>query len=303
MAGTQGQKGPFETFAEGWRPRIEATLEALVPAQTQPPERLHAAMRYALFPGGKRLRPVLAMLGCEVTGGDPERVLESAAALELLHTYSLGHDDLPCMDDDALRRGRPTCHRAFDEATAVLAGDALLTLAFAAVAGGGVPAVRTLAQAAGSLGMVGGQAADLEAEGASEPGLDQVQWIHDHKTGCLIAASLVVGAQAGGGDLAGLTDLDRFGRLVGRAFQIADDCLDLTGSEQKLGKRPGQDLAAEKSTYPAVMGLFDSRKMARELVAQAEEVAATICISASSQLESRIALLRDVARFAISRVS
>ena len=151
--------------------------------------------------------------------------------------------------------------------------------------------------------MVGGQIADLEAEGAAPVDLEQVQWIHDHKTGCLISASLVVGAQAGGGDLEGLAELDRFGRLVGRAFQIADDCLDLTGSEQDLGKRPGQDAAAEKSTFPAVMGLFESQQMARQLVAQAEEVAATICNSTSSQLESRIALLRDVARFTISRDS
>lgn len=303
---TLGQEhglGGLADFAAEWRPRIEAALQSLVPATAVAPELLHAAMRYSLFPGGKRLRPILALIGCEVTNGNPDDALGPAAALELLHTYSLVHDDLPCMDDDDLRRGRTTCHRQFDEATAILAGDALLTLAFEATATGGAEAVRTLAKAAGSLGMVGGQVADLVAEGVAAPSLEQVQWIHDHKTGALIAASLVLGAQAGGGDLSGLADLERFGTLVGRAFQIADDCLDLIGSEQNLGKRPGQDLVAAKATYPAVMGLSASRELAQELVAEAEELARTICSSASGELESRIALLRDVAQFTISRVS
>ncbi|MEE2887685.1 MAG: farnesyl diphosphate synthase [Planctomycetota bacterium] len=302
-AGQEQAPGPFEAFAVEWRPRIESALERLVPPASEVPQSLHAAMRYSLFPGGKRLRPILAMIGCRVTDGNPDAALASAAALELLHTYSLVHDDLPCMDDDDLRRGRPTCHQEFDEATAILAGDALLTLAFEATASGGAAAVQTLAKAAGSLGMVGGQAADLIAEGVEDPTLEQVQWIHDHKTGALIAASLVVGAQAGGGDLSDLSNLERFGELVGRAFQIVDDCLDLTGSEQNLGKRPGQDLVAAKATYPAVMGLSASQELAQELVVEAEELARTICSSASGELESRVALLRDVAQFTISRVS
>lgn len=294
---------PFEDFIAQWRPRIESTLQSLVPSVSAEPTQLHTAMRYALFPGGKRLRPILAVLGCQVTGGDPEKMLDAAAAIELLHTYSLVHDDLPCMDDDDLRRGRPTCHQQFDEATAVLVGDALLTLAFEASSTGGAAAVRTLARAAGSLGMVGGQAADLAAEGLEKPTLAQVQWIHDHKTGALITASLVLGAEAGGGDLSRLAGLERYGMLVGRAFQIVDDCLDLTGSEQNLGKRPGQDLAAAKSTYPAVMGLSASHARARELVAEAQELASTFWSSGSGGLESNIALLRDAADFTVSRVS
>jgi geranylgeranyl diphosphate synthase type II len=294
---------PFDAFAAHWRPQVESVLQEVAPVASQPPARLHEAMRYALFPGGKRLRPILAVLGCQVTAGDAGKILPAAASLELLHTYSLVHDDLPCMDDDDLRRGRPTCHKEFGEALAILAGDALLTLAFELVAEGGVAAVQTLGQAAGSLGMVGGQLADLEAEGLPEPTLEQLQWIHDHKTGALITASLVIGAQAGGGDLSALAALERYGHLVGRAFQIADDCLDLTGSEQNLGKRPGQDLAASKLTYPAVMGLSASQELARQLVEEAQEVARTICSSGASQLESNIALLRDAAEFTISRVS
>lgn len=299
----ENQQSSFEVFASQWRPQIESVLQELIPPSSQEPMRLHQAMRYVLFPGGKRLRPILGVLGCQVTGGDPAKVLAAASSLELLHTYSLVHDDLPCMDDDDLRRGRATCHKEFGEALAILAGDALLTLAFEVVADGGVAAVKTLGQAAGSLGMVGGQLADLEAEGLRQPTLEQLQWIHDHKTGALITASLVVGAQAGGGDLSALPALERYGHLVGRAFQIADDCLDLTGSEQNLGKRPGQDLAASKLTYPAVMGLSASHELARELVEEAQEVARTICYSGVSQLESNIALLRDAAVFTISRVS
>jgi geranylgeranyl diphosphate synthase, type II len=299
---TTHDRSAFTKFVAAWGPRVEATLEAVSPGADSPPMRLHEAMRYVLFPGGKRLRPMLALIGCEVTGGDPERALPAAAAIELLHSYSLVHDDLPCMDDDDLRRGRPTCHKVYGEALAVLVGDALLTLAFEVVADGGTAAVQTLARAAGSVGMVGGQVADLESEGTA---LDEarVAWIHDHKTAALIRASLLVGAHAGGGDLTTLSELAAYGDLVGRAFQIADDCLDLTGTEKNLGKRPGQDLAASKLTYPAVMGLSASRDTAQALVHQAEQLALAICSWAPQPLESARRLLCDAARFTVSRGS
>ena len=258
---------PFASFAAEVRPQVEAALEQLLPPVTIEPTALHSAMRHAMFPGGKRLRPLLAMIGCRVTGGDAAAAVLPAASTECLHTYSLIHDDLPCMDDDELRRGRPTCHIAFGEAMAVLAGDALQALAFEAVASGGPDAVRALARAAGCMGMVGGQVSDMEAEGGDAEALtvEQVRWIHDRKTGALITGSLEIGALAGGGRRQGLEALREYGRLIGRAFQIADDCLDLTGEAGDLGKRPGQDLAAGKLTYPAVLGLERSLQEAVEL--------------------------------------
>ncbi len=192
--------GPFRSFVAEWAEAVEARLDALLPAAAVAPEQLHQGMRYVMFPGGKRLRPMLALLAARVTGGRPERALDAAAALELLHTYSLVHDDLPCMDDDDLRRGRPTCHQVYGEANALLVGDALLTLALEVVASAGGAAVICLARAAGSLGMVGGQVGDLEAAGRLSEQLSSaerraaLEWIHDRKTGALITASLEVGA-------------------------------------------------------------------------------------------------------------
>ncbi len=302
----------FKAFAADWLPQVEAALEECLPKDHQPPQTLHQAMRYAMFPGGKRLRPLLALLGCQATGGDVSRAMQPAAALELLHTYSLVHDDLPCMDDDDLRRGRPTVHKVYGEAMGVLVGDALLTLAFQAVAAGGSQAVEVLALAAGSLGMVGGQAADLAAEGqlgqqGETDDLQQLQWIHDHKTGDLIVASLLVGALAGAGAgaQASLPALRRYGSLVGRAFQVADDCLDLTAAVEDLGKQPGQDLQADKLTYPAVMGLSASLQEAQRLAQAAVAEVPAIC-SWSSQagvLDSAGALLQDVAVYTVARGS
>lgn len=280
------------------RLRVEAALEQLLPKATAEPTALHRAMRHAMFPGGKRLRPVLAMLGCRVTGGDLTAAVLPAAATECVHTYSLIHDDLPCMDDDELRRGRPTCHIAFGEAMAVLAGDALQALAFEAVAQGGPEAVLVLARAAGCQGMVGGQVADVEAEGglAEAVSVEQVQWIHDRKTGALITASLEIGALAGGGELASLPALREYGRLIGRAFQIADDCLDVTGAAADLGKRPGQDAAAGKLTFPAVLGLERSLEEARRLSERAAALAPEICgAGGRSGLDVEIDLLQDTA--------
>ena len=305
----------FRAWAASWLPRVEDALDRLLPQASQAPTALHEAMRYAMFPGGKRLRPMLALLGCQATGGDAARALVPAAAIECLHTYSLVHDDLPCMDDDDLRRGRATCHKVYGEATALLVGDALLTLAFEGVAQGGGQAVACLARAAGSLGMVGGQMADLEAEGAGgERTLERVAWIHDRKTGALITASLVVGALAGTPPEDGalphdlLDQLVAYGDRVGRAFQIADDCLDLTGAAADLGKNPGADLALQKLTWPAVAGLETSLATARALAQEASALAPGIVSRAArwrprpdAELDAAVGLLQDVAQYTIAR--
>ena len=287
----------FASFADRARALVEAELERLLPRPDAQPAVLHQAMRHAMFPGGKRLRPVLALLGCRATGGDEGRAVSAAASTECLHTYSLIHDDLPCMDDDELRRGRPTCHVVFGEAMAVLAGDALQALAFEAVASAGAEATAALARAAGCLGMVGGQVGDMEAEGGqtASPSLEHVQWIHDRKTGALITASLEIGAFAGGGSPAGIDALREYGRLLGRAFQIADDCLDLTGAASELGKQPGQDLAAGKLTYPAIIGLEESLAEARRLSEAAAGLAPAVCSGLETGLDEAISLLQDTA--------
>jgi geranylgeranyl diphosphate synthase type II len=295
----------LQQFAAPWLPRIEAELARLVPAEDRPPAALHRAMRYALFPGGKRLRPVLALLGTHCAGADPARALGAAAALELVHTYSLVHDDLPCMDDDDLRRGRPTCHKVFGEAVAVLAGDALLTLGFAAIASAGSAAVSVLAQAAGSLGMVGGQVLDLEAERRADLTLHDLQAIHDRKTAALIAAALEVGALAGGAAPERLAPLREYGLALGRAFQIADDCLDVTGDPRALGKNVGQDAAAQKLTYPRLLGLeaglAAARAEAERAAAMAESVVAAL--APGGRLDSARLLLQDAALHAVHRRS
>jgi geranylgeranyl diphosphate synthase type II len=240
-------------------------------------------------------------------------MLRAAAAIECLHTYSLVHDDLPCMDDDDLRRGRPTCHKVYGEALALLAGDALLTVAFEGVASAGACAVGTLARAAGSLGMVGGQVDDLAAEGdPTQHTLARVQWIHDHKTGALITASLLVGAHAGAGPAGAPADVLRslaaYGDLLGRAFQIADDCLDLTGTAGELGKNPLADVALGKLTWPAMVGLPQSLAAARDLAQQARGLAGPVVSAAArwravpgSTLDAAAALLQDAASHAVER--
>jgi geranylgeranyl diphosphate synthase type II len=310
---TDASGGAFVAFVEREAAAVEHALRALLPAPSLAPVRLHEAMHYALFPGGKRLRPMLTLLGCAVTGGDRERALRPAAALECLHTYSLVHDDLPCMDDDDLRRGRPTLHKVHGEALALLAGDALLTLGFEGVASGGGPAVVALARAAGSLGMVGGQVEDLAAEGGcGEHTLERVRWIHEHKTGALITASLVVGAHAGAGPDGAPAEvvepLRRCGYLLGLAFQIADDCLDLTGSASELGKNPGADLALGKLTWPALAGLDQSLATARELAREAAAMADVVAAAAvrcggrdRTTLDAAVRVLQDAASYAVER--
>ncbi|HEX4825464.1 MAG TPA: farnesyl diphosphate synthase [Candidatus Polarisedimenticolaceae bacterium] len=256
---------------------VERALDELLPAATGPAARLHEAMRYAVFGGGKRLRPALALAVCESLGGRVEEVVAPAAALELVHTYSLVHDDLPAMDDDDLRRGRPTVHKAFGEAEAILAGDALLTLALEILATkpeGDEAAVRRsaavalVARGAGAAGMVGGQLADLDAE-RKPAELPALEWIHAHKTGALLAASAELGALHAGAPPPVCRAFARFGAALGLAFQIADDILDRTATAAALGKTPGKDERAGKATYPALLGVDRSRAEADRLAAQA----------------------------------
>jgi geranylgeranyl diphosphate synthase type II len=236
-------------------------------------------MRYSVLAGGKRLRPMLALFGCEAVGGRLDDAMPAAVALELIHTYSLVHDDLPAMDDDDYRRGRPTCHKVYGEAVAILAGDALLTHAFQVLAdpaAGGVTAPRRLqivaeiASAAGSVGMVGGQTMDIQAEGQT---LDPktLLALHAKKTGALLRASLRVGALAGGADEAALAALTRYGERLGLAFQIVDDILDIEGNSAEMGKTAGSDLRKKKATYPAVFGLETARRDAARLLREATE--------------------------------
>ena len=239
--------------------------------QAQIPPRLRAAMEYSLLAGGKRLRPVLCLTTAGMFGVKPEHVLPFACGLEMIHTYSLIHDDLPCMDNDDLRRGRPTCHKAFDEATALLAGDALLTDAFWFMTGAGVflssdrvlAAVREAAAAAGGQGMAGGQMLDLENVDKA-PNLETLQGINILKTGALLRASCTTGALLGGADEHALAAVAAYGSHLGLAFQIVDDILDVVGDAKTLGKNPGNDAAQGKMTYPALLGLDESRKRAEE---------------------------------------
>jgi len=253
---------------------VDSALDRWLPGIDLLPARLHQAMRYSVFAGGKRLRPVLAIAACEAVGGVAERVLHAACALEMIHTYSLIHDDLPAMDDDDFRRGRPTNHKVFGEANAILAGDALLTEAFRLLAdpeaNRGVAAetslrvIETVARCAGSQGMVGGQVVDMESEGRA---IDYatLQYIHTRKTGALFLASIQAGAWLGGGTETHLAALTRYGESAGLAFQIADDILDIVGTQEEIGKDVGSDQARGKATYPALLGLSEARRRAEEL--------------------------------------
>ncbi|UYC10873.1 polyprenyl synthetase family protein [Xanthomonas sp. CFBP 8445] len=254
-----------------WRERVEAGLQAQLPAATLAPQRLHAAMRHATLGGGKRMRPLLVYASGALFGADAARLDAPALAVELIHAYSLVHDDLPAMDDDALRRGQPTVHIAFDEATAILAGDALQSLAFALLANAedAAPTLRvqwlqTLAEAAGAAGMCGGQALDIDATGRVQA-LTDLQRMHALKTGALIRASVRLGALGGGADAAALAQLDSFAAALGLAFQVRDDILDVEASSEQLGKTAGKDAAQAKSTYPALLGMDGAKAKLAEL--------------------------------------
>ncbi|MTW20158.1 (2E,6E)-farnesyl diphosphate synthase [Allochromatium palmeri] len=258
--------------------RVETALDQILPPVSVQPSRLHEAMRYTVLAGGKRIRPLLAYAAGEALGLDAALLDRSACAVEMIHAYSLIHDDLPAMDDDDLRRGRPTCHRAFDEATAILAGDALQTLAFQALAEApGLSAesrvgmVAALARASGARGMVGGQAMDLEAEGTPLD-LVQLENIHIHKTGALIRVSVQMGVLAHGGlDADPAERLDHYAKCLGLAFQIQDDVLDVEGDTAQIGKTAGRDQALNKATYPALVGLAEAKAMANQLITEAIE--------------------------------
>jgi geranylgeranyl diphosphate synthase type II len=262
-------------FFEEDRRLVDAELEHLLPAENERPSLIHQAMRYSVFAGGKRVRPILCIEACRIFSSDTSAVLPVACALEFIHTYSLIHDDLPALDNDDLRRGRPTCHKKFGEAMAILAGDALLTLAFETVAGAPllpaerVALVREIASAAGTRdGMVGGQVADLEAEG-KQVTAEMLEYIHRSKTAALIRASIVSGAIAGGAVSEDQHRLRKFGGLIGWAFQVTDDILDVEESSASLGKTAGKDQAQQKATYPALFGLEKSHQIARDLATQA----------------------------------
>lgn len=264
------------------RRRIDDELERLLPDEATAPARLHQAMRYAVFAGGKRIRPALALLACETQGGDPADALPGAAALEMIHTYSLIHDDLPALDDDDLRRGRPTLHRAYDEALAILAGDALLTLGLTVLAsepagadaGRRREAAARVGEAIGSRGMIGGQVDDLEAEESwpEDPEAALLE-IHRRKTGELIRVSLVLGGLWAGVDGERACRLAELGARLGLLFQISDDILDVEGSDASLGKTAGKDAAAAKLTYPELLGLEESRRRLERVRSEAEELA------------------------------
>lgn len=256
---------------------IDRQLDLSLPAENTEPARLHEAMRYSLFASGKRLRPVLCLASAEAVNGSSDQALIPAAAVEVLHTYTLIHDDLPAMDDDALRRGRPTCHIAFDEATAILAGDALLTLAFQVLCNAEcrppyspVDLIRELAASAGSMGVIGGQMADIQGEG-KPLSLDQLLYIHTHKTGDLIRAAVRMGAMSAGVSPDHLAALTIYAEKIGLAFQIADDVLNATETAEQLGKSSGTDAAAGKMTYVSAYGIDGARQRAAALILDAKQ--------------------------------
>ena len=275
----------FLAFLASARAEVEAELERTLPSAEDPPRRLHAALRYSVFAGGKRLRPALVLAAGEAFGAPRARLLAGAAAVELVHTYSLIHDDLPALDDDDLRRGRPTLHRQFDEATAILAGDALLTLGLTrrAAAPAEVPgavrarAVQLVGEAIGTGGMIGGQVEDLESERAwPADAAAALERIHRGKTGALLTACLRLGGLYAGVDAATDARLAEYGERAGLMFQIADDILDVLGDARELGKTPGKDAQARKLTYPGLHGLAASRERLASLGREAVERAVAL---------------------------
>ena len=271
----------FQSWSASRQSDFEEVLRELLPRAEVSPQRLHEAMRYAVLDGGKRVRPLLAFAAGELAGADVARVNITAVAVELIHAYSLVHDDMPCMDDDVLRRGKPTCHVQYDEATALLVGDSLQTLAFQLLAEHRLNAdaqrqlemIKLLALASGSRGMAGGQAIDLASVGKSLT-LPELEFMHIHKTGALIRAATLLGAHCGTVSAAQLDKLDRFGKLIGLAFQVVDDVLDCEADTATLGKTAGKDADHAKPTYVSLLGIHDARDMAHRLHREALEALA-----------------------------
>ncbi len=290
----------FQSWMGSVQARMEAALARLLPAAKIAPGRLHEAMRYAALEGGKRVRPLLAFAAGDLAGAAPERLEVAAAAVEMIHAYSLVHDDMPCMDDDALRRGKPTVHVEYDEATAMLVGDALQSLAFQLLSDSPIAdcaetqlqMVRTLAHAAGSRGMAGGQAIDLASTGKALE-LPELEFMHIHKTGALIRAAVVLGALCGTLDAHARAQLERFAKFIGLAFQVVDDVLDAEASTATLGKTAGKDAKQGKSTYVSALGAARAKAFAEEL--RAESHAALACFG------ERALRLRQLADFVVLR--
>ena len=286
------------------RTAVDRALESLVPPASTFPPVVFEAMRYSLFAGGKRVRPILAVASAEALGANTTGLLPIACSLELIHTYSLIHDDLPAMDNDALRRGRPTCHKVYGEANAILAGDGLLNMAFEVLADPkrikSVPAGRMLAvisviaRASGAFGMIGGQAVDMLSEG-KDVDIPTLEYIHTHKTGALIRASVRIGALYAKAGEKRLKALTRYGEYVGLAFQIADDILDITGTQEQIGKDAGSDLKKGKKTFPGFYGIEESRRRAREVAERA--------IASLREFDRKADPLRELAKYIVTRVN
>jgi geranylgeranyl diphosphate synthase type II len=293
----------FKTYLKEQCARIDAALDTYLPRETELPHSVHKAMRYSVFAGGKRVRPILMLAACHAVGGDSGRAIPAACAMEMIHTYSLIHDDLPAMDDDDFRRGNPTSHKVFGEAVAILAGDALLTEAFKLTsdprfacecdAAARLAVIHEIATCAGSYGMVGGQVVDMESEGKPDIDLPTVQYIHTHKTGALIKASVVAGALLGDADKKKLAAITRYGEAAGLAFQIADDILDIEGTTEEIGKDAGSDQARGKATYPAVIGLAAAREEAKVMMDEA--------ILALEIFGAEADPLREIVRYIVAR--
>jgi geranylgeranyl diphosphate synthase, type II len=294
----------LKAYLEAHRATVDAALDRVLPPETVPPTTIHQAMRYSVLAPGKRLRPILVIAGAEAVGGRADAVLDTACALELIHAYSLIHDDLPAMDDDSLRRGRPTNHVVYGEGMAILAGDGLLTEAFALLsteprdpdlAGRKIRAIQTIAVAAGPGGMVGGQAIDLLAVGSSTLDEYSLQDMHARKTGALIRAAAVAGAIMGGGSDEAVAAVEQYGRHLGLAFQIVDDILDVEGNAEDLGKTAGKDAKSGKPTYPSTYGLAESRRLATQ-----RHDAALAALRSAGLQQSRLA---DIAAWVVKRTN
>jgi geranylgeranyl diphosphate synthase type II len=272
----------------------EAKFDEHLPPVTDRPCRLHEAMRYSMFAGGKRLRPGLAKAAFDMFGGKGDKIWLATSALEMLHTFSLIHDDLPCVDNDDFRRGKPTSHKKFGEATAVMAGDALCIQAFELMGrAGNAKAIEVLARLLGTYGMIGGEMTDIECEG-KEVNLEIVDYIHYHKTAALIEASLLVGALLAGASEGDMEIIRNYGKSIGLAFQIVDDILDIVSTTEELGKDAGSDIEKGKATYPSIVGLEKSRERAKELYEES--------IRALDALPYDTQILRAIAAFIITRV-
>jgi geranylgeranyl diphosphate synthase, type II len=288
-------------FFEEDRTAVDAALERFLPAEATRPSSIHQAIRYSMFAGGKRVRPILCLESARIFGGDVTAAFHPACAMEFIHTYSLIHDDLPALDNDDLRRGKPTCHKKFGEATAILAGDALLTLAFETIGATPVEASRCVtmitevASAAGTVnGMVGGQVADLEAEG-KPISAEMLEYIHRSKTAALIRASVASGAICAGAGVEDVRRLRRFGEAIGWLFQVTDDILDVEESSAALGKTAGKDIAQKKATYPAIHGLERSHQIANELASKA--------VAELAPYGERGERLQEIAKYLVARRS